>query len=213
MWASWASMLSSSTATAIPLGTSLPERRSSSSRPIALRSLAAQTAVGSLLHPSSSPRGEYAGVLGEVPVEDLDRIGRAVFLHRAHIAGFAVVRDGAATAAQMADLSVTQLDEVVSDPADAAGIRGPHHIDRRAGGTPADDHHRCALPRSASVSLREVGPEQQSASQRKSNSVSTTAVRRALASPRRAPPRIRRRRLRPRCFRPVRREKCCVYWP
>ncbi len=82
-------------------------------------------------------------MLGEVAVDDVDRIGETVPLHRAHVARFAVVRDGAAATAEMADPSMPKLDEMIHDPADTARVGGAHYVDRRASGASTNHDDRC----------------------------------------------------------------------
>src|SRR6478609_743272 len=79
------------------------------------------------------------GLFGEVTVDNVDRIGQPVPLHGAHISSFAIVGNGAASATEVANPTMSELDQVVYDSSDAAPVGGAHYVDRRARGASPDD--------------------------------------------------------------------------
>ncbi len=122
--------------------------------------MAAHTAVGAVAPLQELTGGEYPGLLREVAIDDVDRVGQPVPIHGAHIPGLAVIGNGAASATEMADPPMSELDEVVDDSADTAPVGCAHHVDRRARHASADDDDRRLVAEFGQRRIREFWAEQ-----------------------------------------------------
>ena len=122
-WASRASRLSSYPMTLRLPGTVRPARRTTSTSPVAHRSLTTQTALG------ASASSARPVLLGEPARHDAGRAVEAVPAHRLVVAAPALGRPRGPAAVDLRDVAVAQADQMIDCLVYALGLGVADHVD------------------------------------------------------------------------------------